>query len=98
VFLTAEYKMLQNISDRSRNRRDREVVLLSIGQILFNGLCMAFIMSMCMAFVMAAINVGFTSNFLSAWLMGWGIGFVVSLPLSFFLPPMLQKIMIKLKL
>jgi hypothetical protein len=51
-----------------------------------------------MAFVMTAINVGFGSNFVIAWVSGWGIGFVVSLPLSFFLPPLLQKMMQILKI
>ncbi|MDR0997942.1 MAG: DUF2798 domain-containing protein [Treponema sp.] len=32
------------------------------------------------------------------WLASWGIGFVVSLPLSFFLPPFLQKIMERLRI
>jgi hypothetical protein len=59
---------------------------------------MAFIMSMCMAFVMTVINIGFGGNFLVLWLKGWGIGFVVSLPLSFFLPPFLQKIIKRLKI
>jgi hypothetical protein len=51
-----------------------------------------------MAFVMTVINVGFNDIFLTAWLTGWGIGFVVSLPLSFFLPPLLQHIMLKLRI
>jgi hypothetical protein len=44
---------------------------------------------------MTAINVGFNSHFLKAWVSGWGIGFLVSLPLSFLVPPLLQKIMHK---
>jgi hypothetical protein len=71
---------------------------MNIYQILFNGFCMALIMSVCMAFVMTAVNIGFGDNFLSAWLTGTAIGFVVSLPLSFFLPPFLQKIMKWLKI
>jgi hypothetical protein len=51
-----------------------------------------------MAFVMTVINVGFGDNFVRAWLAGWGVGFVVSLPLSFFLPPFLQKVMKWLKI
>jgi hypothetical protein len=71
---------------------------MTIGQIVFNGFWMAFIMSICMAFVMAVVNVGLGSNFVAAWLSGAGVGFVVSLPLSFFLPPLLQKIMKRLKI
>jgi hypothetical protein len=59
---------------------------------------MALVMSFCMAFVMTAVNVGFGSSFITPWLKGAGVGFVVSLPLSFFLPPLLQKIMKKLKI
>jgi hypothetical protein len=51
-----------------------------------------------MAFVMTAVNVGFGSNFVTVWLTGAGIGFVVSLPLAFILPPLLQKIMKMLKI
>jgi hypothetical protein len=47
---------------------------------------------------MTALNIGFGEKFLIPWLTGWGIGFVVSLPLSFFLPPFLQKIMKRLKI
>jgi hypothetical protein len=56
---------------------------------------MSVIMSMCMSFAMTAINVGFNEQFAPAFLSGWGIGFIVSLPLSFFLPPSIQKIMQK---
>ncbi|MDR1430475.1 MAG: DUF2798 domain-containing protein [Spirochaetaceae bacterium] len=66
---------------------------MSFGQIVFNGFWMALIMSVCMAFVMTVVNVGFGDNFIRAWLTGAGVGFIVSLPLSFFLPPLLQKIM-----
>jgi hypothetical protein len=59
---------------------------------------MALIMSVCMAFVMATVNVGFGSNFVTAWMTGAGIGFVVSLPLAFIIPPLLQKIMKILKI
>jgi hypothetical protein len=59
---------------------------------------MAIIMSLCMSLAMAAINVGLTDHFLAAWLSGWGIGFLVSLPFSFFVPPLIQKIMKKLNI
>jgi hypothetical protein len=62
------------------------------------GISMTLIMSLCMAFVMTAANSGFGSSFVSLWLTGAGVGFVVSLPLSFFLPPLLQKIMKWLKI
>jgi hypothetical protein len=71
---------------------------LSIRQILFFGSCMAVIMSMCMSFAMTAVNVGMNNYFLKAWLTGWGIGFLVSLPFSFFIPPLIQKIMAILKI
>ncbi|MDR1586708.1 MAG: DUF2798 domain-containing protein [Treponema sp.] len=83
----------------------KEYSILGIGvdavnlrQILFFGFCMAVIMSMCMSLAMTAINVGFNHAFLMAWLKGWGAGFLASLPLSFILPPLLHKIMQKLKL
>jgi hypothetical protein len=71
---------------------------MNVRQILFFGFCMATIMSMCMSLVMTAINVGFNHDFFRPWLMGWGFGFLASLPLSFILPPLLQKIMHALKL
>jgi hypothetical protein len=73
-------------------------VFLSIRQILFFGTCMAVLMSLCMSVAMAAINVGWNSHFWSAWLSGWGIGFIVSLPFSFFVPPLIQKVMQKLNI
>jgi hypothetical protein len=73
-------------------------VPVSIRQILFSGFSMAFIMSMCMSFVMTLINLGLGGDFVRVWLASWGIGFVVSLPLSFFLPLFLQKIMKLLKI
>jgi hypothetical protein len=71
---------------------------LSIRQILFFGFCMAVIMSMCMSFAMTVVNVGINQFFLNAWLIGWGIGFLVSLPFSFFVPPLIQKLMQILKI
>jgi hypothetical protein len=59
---------------------------------------MAIIMSLCMSLAMAAINVGLNSHFWAAWLSGWGIGFLVSLPFSFFVPPLIQMAMKKLNL
>jgi hypothetical protein len=56
---------------------------------------MAVIMSLCMSFAMAVINVGLNKHFLGAWLSGWGVGFLVSLPFSFFVPPMIQRLMEK---
>jgi NhaP-type Na+/H+ and K+/H+ antiporter len=57
---------------------------------------MAVFMSAAMAAVMVVINVGLNSHFFSAWLPSFGIGFVVSLPFAFFLPPLIQKVMMKL--
>jgi hypothetical protein len=51
-----------------------------------------------MSLAMAAINVGLNAYFWAAWLSGWGIGFAVSLPFSFFVPPLIQKVMHKLKI
>jgi hypothetical protein len=71
---------------------------LSIRQILFFGFCMAILMSLCMSLAMALINVGPGRYFWGAWLSGWGIGFLVSLPFSFFVPPLIQKLMAKLRI
>jgi hypothetical protein len=49
-----------------------------------------------MSVAMALINVGLNSNFWGAWLSGWAVGFVVSLPFSFFVPPLIQRVMEKL--
>jgi hypothetical protein len=53
-------------------------------------------MSAAMSAAMVVINVGLNSHFFKAWLSGFGIGFLVSLPFSFFLPPLIQKVMAKL--
>jgi hypothetical protein len=53
-------------------------------------------MSAAMSAAMVIINVGLNSHFFKAWLSGFGIGFLVSLPFSFFLPPLIQKVMAKL--
>jgi hypothetical protein len=71
----------------------QEVYDMSIRQIIFFGSVMAVIMSMCMSLAMTLINVGVNDHFRTAWFKGWLIGFVVSLPLSFVIPPSLQKIM-----
>jgi hypothetical protein len=59
---------------------------------------MAIIMSMFVSFSMTIINVGFDANFVDMWMGGWAIGFLASLPLSFLLPPLLQKLMERLKI
>ncbi|MDR0723024.1 MAG: DUF2798 domain-containing protein [Treponema sp.] len=55
-------------------------------------------MSMCMSFVLVVINVGLNGHFVIPWLIGRLIGCIVSLPRSFLLPPVLQKITVSLKL
>jgi hypothetical protein len=45
-----------------------------------------------MSLAMSIINVGINDYFIAAWMEGWLIGFVVSLPLSFVIPPLLQKV------
>jgi hypothetical protein len=57
---------------------------------------MSIFMSAAMSAAMTILNVGLNSHFFPAWLSGFGIGFVVSLPFSFFLPPLIQKTMAKL--
>jgi hypothetical protein len=69
---------------------------MSARQVLFFGISMAMAMSLCMSFAMTAINIGFGSNFISTCLSAWGIGFVVSLPFSFLVPPLIQKLMRRL--
>jgi hypothetical protein len=44
----------------------------------------------------AASPASFRSKVFIAWLPGFGAGFLVSLPFSFLLPPLLQKVMAKL--
>jgi hypothetical protein len=51
-----------------------------------------------MALAMTIINVGLDKPyFIKAWLGGGAIGFLVSLPLSFFVPSLIQKLMFSLK-
>jgi hypothetical protein len=53
-------------------------------------------MSAAMSAAMVIINAGLNDHFFRAWLSGFGIGFLVSLPFSFFLPSLIQKVMMKL--
>ncbi|MDR1307769.1 MAG: DUF2798 domain-containing protein [Treponema sp.] len=71
---------------------------MTLRQILFNGFWIALIMSLCAAFAITAVNAGFGGRFTAEWLAGTAVGFIASLPLSFFLPPLLMKIMKLLKI
>jgi hypothetical protein len=60
---------------------------------------MSVIMSLGMSLAMTLMNVGINEPFfIKAWLSGSGIGFLVSLPLSFLIPPTLQKMMAALRI
>jgi hypothetical protein len=48
--------------------------------------------------VMVIKNIGLNSHFFRAWLMDFGIGILTSLPFSFFLPPLIQRLMAKLRI
>lgn len=63
---------------------------MSKRQRIFQGVLMALFMSLSMSTFMTILNVGLGSYFFQAWLRGWGIGFIVSLPLTFLLPPFIQ--------
>jgi hypothetical protein len=69
---------------------------MTLRQIIFFGIIMSIFMSAGMSAVMIAVNAGFNSNFFRMWLPSYVIGFLVSLPFSFFLPPLIQKVMAKL--
>jgi hypothetical protein len=69
---------------------------MTLRQALFFGIVMAIFMSAAMSSVMVLINVGLNANFFRAWLPSFGIGFLVSLPFSFFLPMLIEKVMAKL--
>ena len=66
-------------------------IVLSIKFRVLSAFFTALCMSMCMAFIMAFINVGASQALVFAWLKGWGIGLCVTFPLSYFLPPWIQK-------
>jgi hypothetical protein len=53
---------------------------------------------MWMSLAMTALNVGLNAGFAAAWLPSWLAGFVVSLPFSFFVPPLIRKLMDALKI
>jgi hypothetical protein len=59
---------------------------------------MSVVMSAAMTGVMVVKNVGLNGNFFRAWLTDFGIGILVSLPFSFVLPPLIQKLMVKLRI
>ena len=63
---------------------------------LVTALITALLMSMFMSFVFAVINVGFSDILLFAWLRGWGIGFAIAMPVAFFLPPNIAKLVRKM--
>ena len=66
-------------------------------QIIFQKFTTAFFMSACMSFVMVLINIGFVEDLFFIFLRRWPIGFAVALPLSFILPPFVQKLIKVLK-
>jgi hypothetical protein len=75
-----------------KNRASFQECKMTIRQILFFGSVMSVFMALFMSLAMAIINVGINEHFIGAWLKGWLTGFLVSLPLSFVIPPALQKL------
>jgi hypothetical protein len=68
---------------------------MSIKFRLATSLITAFFMAACMSFVMVAVNIGFVPYFFFAWLRGWAIGYLVSVPISYFVPPAVQRFLKK---
>lgn len=66
---------------------------MSRKQKVFQSVCMALIMSCCMSFVMTVKNIGFHSNLIAVWFPNAVLGFAVAIPLSFFVPSLIQKLM-----
>ena len=76
--------------------QDRLVISnMSIKIRILAALLTSFCISLVISFVMVLVNFGFGPTFLSAWLKGLIIGFVVSIPLSYFLPQLIQDVLQK---
>lgn len=58
----------------------------------------ALLMSMCMSLVMTLVNLGLRDIFLQEWLKAWALSAAVAFPLSYFLPPRVNKLVRKLGL
>lgn len=58
---------------------------------LLSAVLMALIMSATMSLIMGLFKNGFSPAFLAAWLEGWALTFLPSIPLSYFLPPVLDR-------
>ncbi|KNF07652.1 protein of unknown function DUF2798 [Gottschalkia purinilytica] len=67
---------------------------MSKKQRILNGILMAF----CMSFAMTLINLGMSDIFFKAWMKSWVIGLIVTLPISFIFPPIIGKLVMKIKI
>ncbi len=67
-------------------------------QQIFHAVGMAFIMSLCMSLVMALKMNGMHPELLRIWIPDAITSFCVALPLSFFVPALLTRIMDELKI
>lgn len=68
---------------------------MSVKYRILAALVTSLLISMGMSFIMALLNFGIADGFLGVWFKGWGIGFIVSMPLSYLLPPIVQRFLNK---
>jgi hypothetical protein len=52
---------------------------------------MGIIATFIISFALVSINVGFGKHFLKIWLRSWGIAYLISIPVSLFLAPIVQR-------
>jgi hypothetical protein len=67
-------------------------------QFIFKSTMMAFLMSVIISFAMTVINTGFGPALIFRYLRALPVAFILALVLTFILPPLIQKIIQKLKI
>ncbi|MDR3282811.1 MAG: DUF2798 domain-containing protein [Candidatus Methanoplasma sp.] len=65
---------------------------MSVIRKVATALTLSIIMSLCMAFFMTAKNMGFNDQFVRVWLTDSCVGVLVSLPLAYYVPERVQKL------
>lgn len=54
-------------------------------------LIMGIIATCIISFALVSINVGFGNYFFKIWIRSWGIAYLISIPVSLFIAPIVQK-------
>ena len=69
---------------------------MSKRQLFWSKILSSFLVSMFISFTLTIVNKGFPPTFISIWFKGWSIAFIVASILSFFIPNLASKIILKI--